>query len=222
MGSVPQILINREPLPHLTPDVELLGDCDGIINQICHMLGQGWEDPVHSDPLVEISELTPKTESTSTTMTLKTEENNTTAAGSEPTTPSKQEATSGQDEVTSGQVTSGEEAVSAGSEATSSKPSSLSNEDLAKMYQPKTRPSLAQRLKPNEFLFTSPNRYVFPGAEVIDRDDEAGDSSDDNVDKKNPSNSNDNKDGSDHKNLEINPENSNPTPSESKKEETEK
>ena len=145
--SVPQILINREPLPHLTPDVELLGDCDGIINQICHMLGQGWEDPVHSDPLVEISELTPKTESTSTTMTLKTEENNTTAAGSEPTTPSKQEATSGQEEVTSGQVTSGEEAVSAGSEATSSKPSSLSNEDLAKMYQPKTRPSLAQRLK---------------------------------------------------------------------------
>ena len=110
-------------------------------------LGQGWEDPVHSDPLVEISELTPKTESTSTTMTLKTEENNTTAAGSEPTTPSKQEATSGQEEVTSGQVTSGEEAVSAGSEATSSKPSSLSNEDLAKMYQPKTRPSLAQRLK---------------------------------------------------------------------------
>lgn len=35
--SVPQILINREPLPHLTPDVELLGDCDGIINQICTM-----------------------------------------------------------------------------------------------------------------------------------------------------------------------------------------
>ena len=35
--SVPQILINREPLPHLTPDVELLGDCDGIINQICSM-----------------------------------------------------------------------------------------------------------------------------------------------------------------------------------------
>jgi NAD-dependent deacetylase sirtuin 1 len=237
--SVPQILINREPLPHLTPDVELLGDCDGIINQICHMLGQGWEDPVHSDPLVEISELTPKTESTSTTMTLKTEENKTTAAGSEPATPSK-EATSGQvtsgEEATSGQVTSGEEAAtSAGSEAASSKPSSLSNEDLAKMYQPKTRPSLAQRLKSNEFLFTSPNRYVFPGAEVIDRDDEsdissnhsgsdtdsddeAGDSSDDNVDKKNSSNSNDNTDGSDHKNSENHPD-SNPTPSDTPKKE---
>lgn len=33
--KVPQILINREPLSHLTPDVELLGDCDGIINEIC-------------------------------------------------------------------------------------------------------------------------------------------------------------------------------------------
>ena len=34
---ISQILINREPLPHLTPDIELLGDCDGIINQICHL-----------------------------------------------------------------------------------------------------------------------------------------------------------------------------------------
>merc|ERR1719228_499913 len=127
--------------------------------------------------------------------------------------------TTGLDLATSGQVTSVEEAASAGSEAASSKATSLSNEDLAKMYQPKTRPSLAQRLKPNEFLFTSPNRYVFPGAEVIDRDDEsdissnhsgsdtdsddeAGDSSDDNVNKKNSSNSNDNTDGSDHKNSE--------------------
>ncbi len=33
--KVPQILINREPLSHLTPDVQLLGDCDGIINEIC-------------------------------------------------------------------------------------------------------------------------------------------------------------------------------------------
>ena len=35
--TVPQILINREPLHHLTFDVELLGNCDLIINQICHM-----------------------------------------------------------------------------------------------------------------------------------------------------------------------------------------
>merc|ERR1712008_208143 len=53
------------------------------------------------------------------------------------------------------------------------KASSLSNEDLAKIWQPKSRPSLAQRLKSHEFLFTSPNRYVFPGAEVFEREDES-------------------------------------------------
>merc|ERR1712223_1134143 len=151
--SVPQILINREPLPHLTPDVELLGDCDGIINQICHMLGQGWEEPVHTDPLVEISELDPKVEPaqnspkpSSSSLTInKTEENGTTSGESH-------------------------EAISGGSEE-SKVSSSPSNEELAKMWQPKTRQSLAQRLKSHEFLFTSPNRYVFPGAEVFDRDD---------------------------------------------------
>jgi NAD-dependent deacetylase sirtuin 1 len=33
--DVPQILINREPLNHLTFDVELLGDCDIIVKQLC-------------------------------------------------------------------------------------------------------------------------------------------------------------------------------------------
>ena len=50
-------MINREPLNHLTPDVELLGDCDGIINQICLKLGQGWEEPVHGAELAETQEL---------------------------------------------------------------------------------------------------------------------------------------------------------------------
>ncbi|XP_056386224.1 NAD-dependent protein deacetylase sirtuin-1 [Hyla sarda] len=36
--EVPQILINREPLPHLHFDIELLGDCDVIINELCQML----------------------------------------------------------------------------------------------------------------------------------------------------------------------------------------
>merc|ERR1712241_246877 len=57
--EVPQILINREPLSHLTPDVELLGDCDGIINQICLMLGEEWEDPVHTGMLSESQEMLP-------------------------------------------------------------------------------------------------------------------------------------------------------------------
>lgn len=36
-ANVPQILINREPLPHCHFDVELMGDCDVIINHLCQM-----------------------------------------------------------------------------------------------------------------------------------------------------------------------------------------
>lgn len=43
-GKVPQILINRERLPHLDFDVELLGDCDVILDQLCYMMGEGWEE----------------------------------------------------------------------------------------------------------------------------------------------------------------------------------
>lgn len=40
--EVPQVLINREPLRHLTFDVELLGDCDVIISELCQRLGGTW------------------------------------------------------------------------------------------------------------------------------------------------------------------------------------
>merc|ERR1712172_332395 len=141
------------------------------------MLGQGWEDPVHSDPLVEITELcpkivepTPQEPKSSSTLTLNTEVKKSTS-------PSK-EVISGQSISGSGQsvdAISGQSADATSSSTGNEKPkaSSLSNEDLAKMWQPKSRPSLAQRLKSHEFLFTSPNRYVFPGAEVFEREDES-------------------------------------------------
>ncbi|XP_072164755.1 NAD-dependent protein deacetylase sirtuin-1-like [Diadema setosum] len=47
--NVPQILINREPLPHMTFDIELLGDCDVIINELLHCLGKGWDHVCHSE-----------------------------------------------------------------------------------------------------------------------------------------------------------------------------
>ena len=40
--EVPQILINREPLRHMAFDVELLGDCDVIISELCQRLGGSW------------------------------------------------------------------------------------------------------------------------------------------------------------------------------------
>lgn len=60
---MPQILINREPLPHLHFDVELLGDCDVIINELCHRLGGEYAklccNPIK---LSEITEKPPRTQ----------------------------------------------------------------------------------------------------------------------------------------------------------------
>ncbi|KAG0024446.1 NAD-dependent histone deacetylase sir2 [Podila clonocystis] len=40
-NSVPQILINRTPITHMDFDVQLLGDCDIIVAELCRMVG--WE-----------------------------------------------------------------------------------------------------------------------------------------------------------------------------------
>ncbi|KAK0051010.1 NAD-dependent protein deacetylase sirtuin-1-like isoform X1 [Biomphalaria pfeifferi] len=42
-AHVPQILINRERLHHFNFDVELLGNCDGIMAELCRRLGPGWD-----------------------------------------------------------------------------------------------------------------------------------------------------------------------------------
>ncbi|CAH3034858.1 unnamed protein product, partial [Porites lobata] len=52
--EVPQILINREPLRHMTFDVELLGDCDVIITELCQRLGGAWNNLLEG---VEIPDL---------------------------------------------------------------------------------------------------------------------------------------------------------------------
>ncbi|XP_070545508.1 NAD-dependent protein deacetylase sirtuin-1-like [Ptychodera flava] len=57
-SDIPQILINREPLSHMTFDVELLGDCDGIINELCHRLGPGFNHLCSTEsPLSETKEI---------------------------------------------------------------------------------------------------------------------------------------------------------------------
>ena len=38
--DVPQILINREPLPHYTADIELLGNCDDVLREIALRMGE--------------------------------------------------------------------------------------------------------------------------------------------------------------------------------------
>jgi NAD-dependent deacetylase sirtuin 1 len=54
--KVPQILINREPLMHLNFDIELLGDCDVIISELCRRLAEGFE--VLADSSTSLTEIT--------------------------------------------------------------------------------------------------------------------------------------------------------------------
>lgn len=59
--EVPQVLINREQLPHLNFDVELLGDCDVIVNELCHRLGGDFEQLCYNTVrLTEITEKPPR------------------------------------------------------------------------------------------------------------------------------------------------------------------
>ena len=48
--EVPQILINREPLRHMRFDVELLGDCDVIVSELCQRLGGDWLNLLNGCP----------------------------------------------------------------------------------------------------------------------------------------------------------------------------
>ncbi|KAJ8669768.1 hypothetical protein QAD02_001027 [Eretmocerus hayati] len=58
--NVPQILINRESLSHLEFDVELLGDGDVVIDQLCHMLDGSFKNICWRDiALKEASSLLP-------------------------------------------------------------------------------------------------------------------------------------------------------------------
>lgn len=43
--SVPQILINRTPITHMTFDVQLLGDSDVIVPELCRMLNWDLKHP---------------------------------------------------------------------------------------------------------------------------------------------------------------------------------
>ncbi|KAH9498898.1 NAD-dependent protein deacetylase sirtuin-1 [Bulinus truncatus] len=82
-AHVPQILINRERLHHFNFDVELLGNCDGIIGELCRRLGPGWEQlATLGPPLDEVTlsslptpPLSPASVESRTSNSCKSEEN---------------------------------------------------------------------------------------------------------------------------------------------------
>jgi NAD-dependent histone deacetylase SIR2 len=41
--DVPQIYISREPIRDIAFDLQLLGDCDTVVAELCRAAGNGWE-----------------------------------------------------------------------------------------------------------------------------------------------------------------------------------
>lgn len=145
-SHVPQILINREPLRHLTFDVELLGDCDIIINELCRRLGRGWDELSQTEPLTEIRELPPRP-IPGISVNISNGDGDDTNAAPGPSLIAPQHAPHPRDE--------------------------SDIEALRACWAPKIRETMASRLPDNTFLYTGTHKYIFPGAEVYyDPDDE--------------------------------------------------
>ncbi|XP_037521143.1 NAD-dependent protein deacetylase sirtuin-1 isoform X1 [Rhipicephalus sanguineus] len=163
--EVPQILINRESLKHVTFDVELLGDCDVIIKELCNRLG--W-DVAPSDgpvaPLTELTSLPPQVSNKSS---------------SEVKAPAEQSGTTASDENgnTPTSSTSVAEEVMPDSTSADMVPTVESQVDSLDCspecpWKPRTRESIASRLPEGHYLFTPPSTYIFSGAEVyVDSED---------------------------------------------------
>ena len=155
--DIPQVLINREPLTHIAADVELLGDCDVIVDKLCRMLG--WERVGGDGDLEESRELLEKAEDKSVR--------------------EWQERKREEEERRQEQQNSGTPATAA-TEAGSSEGnehSEVTHLDPTPFWQHRERKSLATRLPDSKYYFHPPSRYVFPGAEVYsDEEDSDGDS----------------------------------------------
>ena len=162
--DIPQVLINREPLPHIAADVELLGDCDVIVDQLCRRLG--WERLGDGD-LEETTELLEKAEDKSVREWQERKR--------------EEEKERRQEEQNSGTSATAKETEEAESLAENVH-SEVTHLDPTPFWQHRERNSLATRLPESKYYFHPPSRYVFPGAEVYSDEEESdgdSDSSDD-------------------------------------------
>ena len=164
--------------------MELLGDCDRIINQLCLMLEEEqWQGPVHQPRLKQHLGLPqqplPPTDADPEEQ-LQPDQNSqesqsTGEEGTNPSEPVKQDSdTSEVDKdveltVREPQPCQSSEGAENGTddfEKEKGSPSGPANEDVEEM---KLR-SLADIIPEGNFLYLPPSRYIFPGAE-IDHDD---------------------------------------------------
>lgn len=187
---VPQILINREPLPHLTFDVELLGNCDTIINQLCLMLGEGWTSPVHAPKLNQHDGI-PEAKQANAGENL---------GESAPVVDSKNDEVHADADASQTKNGMKSDPDSKSSEPNKTRVADEESEDLVKTDEKddsiddtkdnddnseKIRKDISEKIPAGQFLYLHPARYVFSGAELsIDSSDDEDDDemdSDNNV-----------------------------------------
>lgn len=200
--EVPQVLINREQLPHLNFDVELLGDCDVIINELCHRLAGDFDQLCfNTNRLTEITEKPPRlsegpaNEAHSEPSETAQEEKHsretiskpldetrsanvpTETAGHNSTTPPPEPCSNSQcpseDTTQPSDQPAGEMATD---EAVDLRSSSLEFRRRCWMSRINRSP-ISKRLETGQYLFLSPNHYIFHGAEVYSDSEEETSSS---------------------------------------------
>ncbi|XP_018604765.2 NAD-dependent protein deacetylase sirtuin-1 isoform X2 [Scleropages formosus] len=200
--EVPQILINREQLPHLNFDVELLGDCDVIINELCHRLGGEYKQLCYNPlRLGEITEKPPRPPAENTPCEPSSVAEVLERRASEParvSTDSAQEiqvefpanveatlppADAVTDNVPITRTQSPEKEDSEITEAPESRIEDVKNRnptaEIRRRYWVNrvSRSPISKRLETCQYLFQAPNHYIFHGAEVYSNSEDETSSS---------------------------------------------
>ncbi|XP_049592473.1 NAD-dependent protein deacetylase sirtuin-1 [Syngnathus scovelli] len=198
--EVPQVLINREQLPHLNFDVELLGDCDVIVNELCHRLAGDFEQLCYNTVrLTEITEKPPRLAEQPPCEDLSAADDRTPEEPKRHSTDSVRTPSPHSPNVTEtgGHVTPPEpcpDAQCPGED--NSEPSRFSLKDATKEETTEersqsshhefrrrcwmnriSRSPISKRLDTGQYLFQAPHHYIFHGAEVYsDSEDETSSS----------------------------------------------
>uniref|UniRef100_A0A4W5NW56 protein acetyllysine N-acetyltransferase n=1 Tax=Hucho hucho TaxID=62062 RepID=A0A4W5NW56_9TELE len=204
--EVPQVLINREQLPHLNFDVELLGDCDVIVNELCHRLGGDFEQLCYNS--LRLSEITEKplrsqtlaeqapcealsTHSKPTEEEQKHRHTDSSVGASEETdthmvtdTP---EGDSAPEEPCPKTQSPNEKRMensdSPSADTRSEEPSGLNDQHVNLEVRRRcwmsriSRSPISKRLETSQYLFQAPNHYIFHGAEVYSNSEDETSSS---------------------------------------------
>lgn len=167
-AKIPQVLINREPLPDQSVDVELLGDADVLVDHLCRALGDDWTDLCWRDAALTGAEaLLPEDVIYSTPIAPVPEQsaNDRKRPASRESSPEPAKRSRNEMDMPS---TSAEDSDDWPRHIKMRQMSSDSTRDSGIAEPTEDRPpvSLSARLPVNTYFYLPPSRYVFPGAEV--------------------------------------------------------